>query len=177
MTEAVKVFVWNSIAFTLQTEHHHGNFSLHLFIKKKLKKSYHKLDQAATSMFWEGRMTGDLGLFWYSSPRNAYRYSNASVWEGSFIDEVRLLTAMKQNLKQIKRHFPQHDSWFLQLAQVLHLKTERERERCGDEQSTLLHCFGRHRKRKKCSFVYFFVCVWHLLFNLPALFLYQFAAA
>lgn len=38
----------------------------------------------------------------------------------NFIDEVRLLTAMKQYLRQIKRHFPQFDSSSFQLGQVLH---------------------------------------------------------
>lgn len=102
---------------------------------------------AATSIFWEMRLTGYLVLFWYLSLRNAYRYSDPSVWEGRFIDEVRLLTAMKQNLKQIKRHFPQLDSCFFQLAQVLHLKTESgtdsRKEGCA---YTLMHMFGRNAK-------------------------------
>lgn len=103
---------------------------------------------AAASMFWERRMTGYLVLFWYLSLRNAYRYSDPSVWEGSFIDEVTLLTAMKLNLKQIKRHFPQIDSCFFKLAQVLHLRTERWREQewCAN---TLLHVYGRRRKEKE----------------------------
>lgn len=100
---------------------------LHIFLLfisrlgEKKKEMDHKLDHAATSMFWEGRMTGYLVLFWYLSLGNAYRYSDPSVWEGSFIDEVRLLTAMKQNLKQIKRHFSQLYPCFFQLAQVLHI--------------------------------------------------------
>lgn len=53
------------------------------------------------------RMTGYLVLFWYLSWRNSCRYSDPCVWGGSFLDEVRPLTAMKQDLKQIKRHFPQ----------------------------------------------------------------------
>lgn len=99
-------------------------------------------------MFCGGRMTGYLVLFWYLSPRNAYRYSDPSVWGGSFIDEVRVLTAMKQYLKQIKRHFPQFDSCSFQLAQVLHLTTERwrEQERCAN---ALLHVFWETRKNKE----------------------------
>lgn len=109
---------------------------------------------AATSIFWEMRLTGYLVLFWYLSLRNAYRYSDPSVWEGRFIDEVRLLTAMKQNLKQIKRHFPQLDSCFFQLAQVLHLKTESgtdsRKEGCA---YTLMHMFGRNAKHFFFRFV------------------------
>lgn len=110
-----------------------------------------KLDNAATSMFWGGRMTGYLVLFWYLSLRNAYRYSEPSVWGGSFIDEVRLLTAMKQYLKQIKRHFPQLDSCSFQLAQVLHVTTERWREhkRCAN---ALLHVSGGSRKPREFIF-------------------------
>lgn len=115
------------------------------------QKMDHKLDHAATSMFCGGRMTGYLVLFWYLSLRNAYRYSDLSVWGGSFIDEVRLLTAMKQYLKQIKRHFQLYSCSF-QLAQVLHLTTERwrEQERCTN---ALLHVFGRRRKQREFIFV------------------------
>lgn len=82
------------------------------------------------------------------------RYSDPSVWGGSFMDEVRLLTAMKLYLKQIKRHFPQLDSCFFQLAQVLHLTTERwsEQDRCAN---TFLHVFGKcRRQRGKESFLF-----------------------
>lgn len=106
-------------------------------------------------MFWRGRMTSYLVLFWYLSLRNSCRYSDPSLWGGSFTDEVRLLTAMKQYLKQIKRHFPQLDSCCFQLAQVLHLTTERWREhkRCAN---ALLHVFGRSRKQR--GFTFFVSC-------------------
>lgn len=68
-------------------------------------------------------MTSYLVLFWYLSLRNSSIYSDPSVWGGSFTDEVRPLTAMKQYLKQIKRHFLKLDSCCFQLTQVLHLTT------------------------------------------------------
>lgn len=115
-------------------------------------KMGHMLDRTVTSLFWGGRMTGYLGLFWYLSLRNAYRYSDPPVWGGSSIDEVRLLTAMKQYLKQIKRHFPQLHSCSFQLAQVLHLKPERWREQERGAH-TFLHVFGRRRKQRGFIFV------------------------
>lgn len=40
---------------------------------------------------------------------------------------------MKQYLKQIKRHFPQLDSWVFLLIQVLHLRERwREEDRCAN---------------------------------------------
>lgn len=99
------------------------------------------------SAFWSGRMTRYLVLFWYLSLRNSSRYSDPSVWGGSFTDEVRLLAAMKQYLKQIKRHFPQLDSCFFPLAQVLHLMTKRwsEHKRCAN---ALLRVFGRSKDKE-----------------------------
>lgn len=94
-----------------------GNF----FLKKKDQKH----NRAATPVFCRGRMTSYLVLFWYLSLRNSSIYSDPSVWGGSFTDEVRPLTAMKQYLKQIKRHFLKLDSCCFQLTQVLHLTTER----------------------------------------------------
>lgn len=87
-------------------------------------------------------MTGCFGLFWYLSPRNASRYSDPSVCGGSFIDEVRLLTAMKQYLKQL-------DSCFFPLAQVLHLTAERGRKhkRC---ENALLHEMQKTKKSSYC---------------------------
>lgn len=126
---------------SFKPSHNGVTFKVHRFCHCGIiisSKMDHKLDHAATSMFLGGRMTGYLVLFWYASRRNAYRYSDPSVWRGSFIDEVRLLTAMKQCLKQIKRHFPQLDSCSFQPAKVLHLTKERGREhkRCAN---ALLH--------------------------------------
>lgn len=90
-----------------------------------LKKKDQKHNRAPTPVFCRGRMTSYLVLFWYLSLRNSSIYSDPSVWGGSFTDEVRPLTAMKQYLKQIKRHFPKLDSCCFQLTQVLHLTTER----------------------------------------------------
>lgn len=61
------------------------------------------------------------------------------MWRGSFVDEVRLLTAMKQYLKHIKRPFPWLDSHRFKLAQVLHLTTE-------SWASTLSHVLRRSTK-------------------------------
>ena len=126
----------------------------------------HKLDHAAASLFWGRRMTGYLVLFWYLSLRNSCGYTDPSVWEGSFTDEVRLLTAMKQYLKQIKRHFPPLDSCSFQLTQVLHLTTERwsEHKRCANAP---LRVFGRSRKQSAYFFVFFvffvfFLSCWNL---------------
>lgn len=81
------------------------------------------INRTAASAFWWG-LTSCLVLFWYLSLRNSCRYSDPSVWRGTFIDEVRLLTAMKQYLKRIKRHFPWRDLRGFELTQVLHLTTE-----------------------------------------------------
>lgn len=81
------------------------------------------INHTTASAFWWG-LTSCLVLFWYLSLRNSCRYSDPSVWRGTFIDEVRLLTAMKQYLKHIKRHFPWHDLRRFKLTQVLHLTTE-----------------------------------------------------
>lgn len=81
------------------------------------------INHTTASAFWWG-LTSCLVLFWYLSLRNSCRYSDPSVWRGTFIDEVRLLTAMKQYLKHIKRHFPWHDLRRIKLTQVLHLTTE-----------------------------------------------------
>lgn len=81
------------------------------------------INHTTVSAFWWG-LTSCLVLFWYLSLRNSCRYSDPSVWRGSFVDEVRLLTAMKQYLKDIKRHFPWLDSRRFKLTQVLHLTTE-----------------------------------------------------
>lgn len=81
------------------------------------------INHTTASAFWWG-LTSCLVLFWYLSLRNSCRYSDPSVWRGSLVDEVRLLTAMKQYLKHIKRHFPWLDSRRFKLTQVLHLTTE-----------------------------------------------------
>lgn len=96
------------------------------------------INHTTVSAFWWG-LTSCLVLFWYLSLRNSCRYSDPSVWRGSFVDEVRLLTAMKQYLKRIKRHFPWLDSCRFKLTQVLHLTTES----CAN---ALLHVFRRSTK-------------------------------
>lgn len=87
---------WSEILFTKE--------------KKRKQEEEHNHNHAATAVLNRGRVTSYLVLFWYLSLRNSSTYSDPSVWGGSFTDEVRLLTAMKQYLKQIKRHFPQLDS-------------------------------------------------------------------
>lgn len=96
------------------------------------------------SVFW-WRLTSCLALFWYLSLRNSCRYSDPCVWRGTFKDEVRLLTAMKQYLKRIKRHFPWLDLRRFKLTQALHLTTESwsEHKRCAN---ALMLVFGRSAK-------------------------------
>lgn len=96
-------------------------------------------------------MTSYLVLFWYLSPRNSSIYSDPSVWGGSFTDEVRPLTAMKQYLKQIKRHFPKLDSCCFQLTQVLHLTTERR----GKKNKRSCICLGGTKKHSSLGGVCF----------------------
>lgn len=118
-------------------------------------------NQAATPVFCRGRVTSYLVLFWYLSPRNSSTHSDPSVWGGSFTDEVRPLTAMKQYLKQIKRHFPQLDSCsfsflflFLWLTQVLRRTTEGRQE--GEKKQRLAFVFGGTKKQKSAVSILLF---------------------
>lgn len=123
------------------------------------------INHTTVSAFWWG-LTSCLVLFWYLSLRNSCRYSDPSVWRGSFIDEVRLLTAMKQYLKHIKRHFPWLDSRRFKLTQVLHLTTERCANALlhvlrGAQRVHLFVCYQTDRTlkvsiRSVCFFVVFF---------------------
>lgn len=110
--------------------HHYRGFFL-----PPLNLTTGDINHTTASAFWWG-LTSCLVLFWYLSLRNSCRYSDPSVWRGSLVDEVRLLTAMKQYLKHIKRHFPWLDSRRFKLTQVLHLTTE-------SGANALLHVFRR----------------------------------
>lgn len=102
------------------------------------------INHTTASVFWWG-LTSCLVLFWYLSLRNSCRYSDPCVWRGTVKDEVRLLTAMKQYLKRIKRHFPWLDLCRFKLTQALHLTTESwsEHKRCAN---ALLLVFRRSAK-------------------------------
>lgn len=123
--------------------------------RREKKNRGAKSHPCGSPVLHRGRVTSYLVLFWYLSLRNSSAYSDPSVWGGSFTDEVRLLTAMKQYLKQIKRHFPQLDScrfFSLSLSQVLRHTTKGWQKRIKKKNKTEIRiCFGRYRNKTALS--------------------------